>query len=65
VINQYGEYITVAGTVLGLFFKTSVAQEVSLFLIQLGNAITAGSGSVGPIKLGNESFTGSFTTPSA
>jgi hypothetical protein len=63
VINQYGEYISVAGTLIGLFFKTPIAQEVSQFLVQLGADVAAGMGSVGPIRLGNESFSGTITTP--
>lgn len=52
-----GEYITIAGTLVGVFFKSATGQQASAFLVQLGTAMEAGVGSVGPIRAGNDGVT--------
>ena len=50
-----GKLFIAAGTLLS-FFGQNYAQE-SAFLIQVGTDLLAGGGTVGPIRLGNESLT--------
>jgi hypothetical protein len=52
-----GEYFILAGTIVGLFFKTGAGPEVATFLNEVGAALEAGAGSVGPIRVGNENLT--------
>jgi hypothetical protein len=52
-----GEYLIVAGTLVGLLFKSVAAQQVSAFLTQVGTALEAGTGTVGPITVGSETLT--------
>jgi hypothetical protein len=54
---QIGEYFIIGGTLLGLFYKSGVGQQVAGFLTQVGTALEAGSGSVGPITIGSEELT--------
>jgi hypothetical protein len=51
-----GKILIAAGTILG-FFGGQYAQA-SAFLIQVGTDILAGGGKFGPIRLGNESISG-------
>lgn len=52
-----GEYFIVAGTLVGLLLKSAAGQQISAFLTQVGTALEAGTGSVGPIRIGNDSLT--------
>jgi len=54
---QIGEYFIVGGTLLGLFFKTGAGAQVAGFLTQVGVALEAGAGSVGPITIGTDTLT--------
>lgn len=52
-----GEYFIVAGTIVGLFIRSAGGQAVANFLAQVGTALEAGAGSVGPITVGNDTLT--------
>jgi hypothetical protein len=52
-----GEYFIAAGTILGFVFRTGVGSQVASFLTQVGAALEAGTGTVGPITVGNEQLT--------
>jgi hypothetical protein len=40
-----------------VLFKTPTGQQIANFLEQVGAALTAGTGSVGPITVGSETLT--------
>ena len=52
-----GAYFIAAGTLVGIFFKTTTGQEVATALTQIGAALEAGVGSVGPLRVGNDGLT--------
>jgi hypothetical protein len=52
-----GEYFIVAGTIISLFFKSAPFQQIAAFLTQLGTALEANQGTVGPITIGNDTLT--------
>lgn len=52
-----GQLLIVAGTLLGIFFKTGSFAQLASALIQAGAAFEAGQGSVGPVRIGNEGLT--------
>ena len=52
-----GEYFIVAGTIIGLFFKSAPFQQISAFLTQVGTALEANMGTVGPITIGSDTLT--------
>lgn len=54
---QIGEYFIIAGTIVGLFIKSAGGQAVANFLQQVGTALEAGAGSVGPITIGGDELT--------
>ena len=59
--TNFGQYLIDAGTILQMFFKATWAQQVGGFLTTLGIAMESGQGSVGPVRLGNESLTVTIT----
>jgi hypothetical protein len=56
-ISQLGQYFIIAGTLLGIFFKTGFMSQIAAGLIQFGTGLEAGQGSVGPVRIGNEGVT--------
>lgn len=52
-----GQYFIDAGILLSLFFKTGPFSQIAAFLTEVGSALIAGTGSVGPITVGNETLT--------
>ena len=46
-----------AATIIGLFFRTGFWPQVVAFLTQVGSALEAGTGTVGPITIGSETLT--------
>lgn len=54
---QIGEYFIVAGTLVSLLLKSTTGQQIANFLTQVGTALEANSGSVGPITIGSDTLT--------
>ena len=52
-----GEYFLIAGSIVSVIFKTPTGQQIANFLEQVGAALTAGAGTVGPITVGSETLT--------
>lgn len=52
-----GEYFIIAGSIVAAFVRTPGGAQVANFLEQVGAAITAGAGSVGPITVGADVLT--------
>jgi hypothetical protein len=56
-MSQLGEYFIIAGTFLGIFFKSGFLYQLSVALIQFGTGLSAGQGTIGPVRIGNEGVT--------
>jgi hypothetical protein len=57
-MQTIGQYFIEAGTILTLVFGRLVwAQQVGTFLVTVGTALEAGTGTVGPIRIGSEGVT--------
>lgn len=52
-----GEYFIIAGSIIQVFVRTPTGAQIANFLDQVGTALTAGTGSVGPITVGSETLT--------
>ena len=60
-MTNIGEYFLIAGTLVGLFIRSTGGQQVANFLTQVGTALEAGQGSVGPITVGSDQLTITIT----
>lgn len=56
-----GTYLVDAGTLVGMIFKSAPMQAVSQFLVTLGIGFSQGQGTVGPITIGAETVTLTFS----
>ena len=52
-----GEIFIIAGSIVGIFLRTPTGARIAAFLEQVGSALSAGSGSVGPITVGTDTLT--------
>ena len=52
-----GEYFIIAGTIVAAFVRTPTGAQIANFLEQVGAALSAGVGTVGPITVGTDTLT--------
>jgi hypothetical protein len=56
-VSQIGQYFIIAGTFIGIFFKTGILAQIAAGFIQFGTGLETGQGTVGPVRIGNEGVT--------
>lgn len=56
-MSQIGQYFIIAGTILGMFFKTGIISQLAAAFITFGTGLETGTGTVGPVRVGNEGIT--------